>query len=237
MPPRSLFDDSRRPDGLVMPACEECNTGTSKSDLAVALLSRWNYYSSPQEQRDHARLAARAKKQSPELIAEWTSIDPAEEQKARLHLLNHGVQVPSDAGIATIGPLSVGQLNLFAHKVVLALYFAHFRRGLSNEGRVFASWRTKEDFARNGIPKFFLELLPSYGTISQGRWDERKTFEYRHALNVDEGLFGCLARFRQGFFAYGFTVDKAELLPEAEQPEWFRPADVLNIPTRHQKKL
>jgi hypothetical protein len=52
------------------------------------------------------------------------------------HLINHGVHVPLDAGIATIGPLSVGQLNLFAHKVVLALHFAHFRRGLSADGNL-----------------------------------------------------------------------------------------------------
>lgn len=30
-------------------------------------------------------------------------------------------------------------------------------------------------------------------------------------------MFGCLARFRQGFFAYGFTVDDAALLPDEEQ--------------------
>jgi hypothetical protein len=237
MPPTSLFDNSHRPDGLVMPACEECNKGTSKADLAVALLSRWDYYSSAQEQLDHSKLANRIKKQAPELVAEWLNIDAAEKKRARQHLLNHGVQVPPDAGIATIGPLSVGQLNLFAHKVVLALYFAHFRRGLSNDGRIFASWRTKEDFARSGIPKFFLDLLPSYGTISQGQWDEHKTFEYRHAINIEEGLFGCLAKFRQGYFVYGFTVDRAGLLPESERQEWLRPADVLNNPLTRQKKL
>ena len=152
------------------------------------------------------------------------------------HLINHGVHVPLDAGIATIGPLSVGQLNLFAHKVVLALHFAHFRRGLSADGRIFASWRSKEDFARSGIPSFFLDLLPSYGTISQGQWDERQTFEYRHALNIEEGLFGCLARFRRSYFVFGFTVDAADVLPESERQEWLRPAEVLSIPLARQKK-
>jgi hypothetical protein len=152
------------------------------------------------------------------------------------HLINHGVHVPLDAGIATIGPLSVGQLNLFAHKVVLALHFAHFRRGLSADGNLCVL-AVQEDFARSGIPSFFLDLLPSYGTISQGQWDERQTFEYRHALNIEEGLFGCLARFRRSYFVYGFTVDAADVLPESERQEWLRPAEVLSIPLARQKKL
>ena len=101
----------------------------------------------------------------------------------------------------------------------------------------FASWRSKEDFARSGIPSFFLDLLPSYGTISQGQWDERQTFEYRHALNIEEGLFGCLARFRRSYFVYGFTVDAADVLPASEREEWLRPAEVLSIPLARQKKL
>lgn len=237
MPPTSLFDRSHRPDGLIMPACDECNKGTSTADLAVALLSRWDYDSSGQQQLDHAKLVKRARIQAPELIAEWLAIDAGEKQKARQHLLNHGVQVPDDAGIATLGPLSVGQLNLFAHKVVLALYFTHFGRALSNIGRMCAFWRTKEDFARSGIPKIFFDLLPGYGTIAQGQWNESKTFEYRHAENIGEGLFGCLARFRQGFFACGFTVDDAGRLPETQLREWFRPDELLTIPQLHRKKL
>jgi hypothetical protein len=47
MPPKSLFDGSHRPDKLVMPACGVCNSGTRTADLAVAMISRWNYDSGP----------------------------------------------------------------------------------------------------------------------------------------------------------------------------------------------
>ena len=80
-----------------------------------------------------------------------------------------------------------------------------------------AYWRTKEDFARDGVPKIFFDMFPNYGTISQGGWDERKTFEYLYATGTEEGVFGCLARFHQGFFAYGFTVDDAGVLPEKQK--------------------
>ena len=55
-----------------MPACDECNGGTSTADLTAAVVSRWDYNSPPQERSDHARLAAQVWRQAPELIAEWT---------------------------------------------------------------------------------------------------------------------------------------------------------------------
>ena len=238
MPPISLFDAAHRPDGFVMPACNECNKRTSTADLAVALISRWSAVSSPQERQDHAKFAKRVLIQAPSLRDEWLSIvdNPEETRRARQHLLDHGVNVPADASLATIGPETIGQLNLFAHKAVLALYFHHFKRGLPSKGRVCAYWRTKEDFARNGIPKIFFNMLPNYGTISQGGWDERKTFEYRYATGTEEGVMGCLARFRQGFFVYGFTVDDAAVLPDEEQTDWISPGQLLSIPQIQRRK-
>jgi hypothetical protein len=40
MPPKALFDNSHRPDGLVMPACEVCNDGTRSADLTASVVSR-----------------------------------------------------------------------------------------------------------------------------------------------------------------------------------------------------
>jgi len=64
---------------------------------------------------------------------------------------------------------------------MLASLFRHLRQSLPNTGRVYAAWRTKEDFAKDEIPQILLEMLPEYGTLTQGKWDERETFEYQHA--------------------------------------------------------
>jgi hypothetical protein len=121
---------------------------------------------------------------------------------------------------------------------VLALYFEHFREPLPNTGRLCAYWKTKEDFARDGIPPVLLELLPGYGTLAQGKWNERETFEYRHAMNKQDGLFGCLARLRRGLFVTGFAVTKASELPANEQ-DWIVPSELLQSvdSARFQKKL
>ena len=225
MPPKSLFENSHRPDKLVMPACADCNRGTSTADLAVAIVSRWDYHS---PSSDHAHLVARARVQAPDLVAEWTKMDREERAKARRHLRDHGVDVPDDAGIATIGPLTVRQLNLFAHKAVLALHFEHFRKPLSDDGRVCAFWRSKEDFARGGLPNWILEMLPGYGTLMQGRWNEQETFEYRHAMNETDGLFGCFARFRRSYFVYGFVVLDEKSLPRDED-DWIKPSELRSV--------
>lgn len=225
-----------------MPACDECNRQTSKSDLTASIVSRWNYNSTPQEQEDHRRLAAQAKRQAPELIAEWTKqMSLGDRVRAVTHLRAYGVPVPDDAGLASIGPLTIQQLNIFAHKAVLALHFEHFMQPLSNNGRFCAFWRSKEDFASEGVPQILLDMLPGYGTLMQGAWNERETFEYRHAVNEQEGLFGCLAKLRRGLFITGFSVTDAKSLPavEAAELDWIVPSDLLlsaNSP-RFQKKL
>src|SRR5271169_1318730 len=101
MPPKSLFDNSYRPDKLVMPACDECNHGTSKADLTAAIVSRWDYNIGPQERLDHKRLVAGVRERDPDLLNEWNQLGPNGRAEARLHLVNCGVPVPHDAGIAS----------------------------------------------------------------------------------------------------------------------------------------
>jgi hypothetical protein len=67
MPPKSLFDNSHRPDKLIMPACDACNRGTSTADLTASIVSRWNYYSTAQEDHDHSKLTAQVRRQHPNL--------------------------------------------------------------------------------------------------------------------------------------------------------------------------
>jgi hypothetical protein len=147
--------------------------------------------------------------------------------------------VPYDAGIATIGPETIRQLNLFAHKAVLALYFEHFRKPLPISGGLCAFWKTKEDFARDGISPYILQIMPDYGTLVQGQWSARETFEYRHAINAKDGLFACLAKLRKGLFVTGFAATDANILSSDEIADWLHPdapKTLLELP-RFLKKL
>jgi hypothetical protein len=239
MPPKALFDDSHRPDKLVMPACDECNRGTSTTDLVAAIVSRWNYNSGQTELEDHHKLIGQVRMHHPEIYAEWTSqLDFLSRLKKLQHLEKQGVQVPKDAGLVTIGPETIRQLNLFSHKVVLALYFDKFQKPLSDSGRISAYWRTKEDFAKEGVPRELLEMMQHYGTLEQGKWSVQEAFEYRFNFNEAEGLYMCLARFRGGLFTTGFAISDEAILEDEKNAamfaddklDWIKPSELLSIP-------
>lgn len=227
MPPKSLFDRSHRPDKLVVPACEICNSQTSTADLTAAIISRWGEAQSDQIE-DHHRLAARMKKQAPDLVEEWIGASGAIlNRNGRRHLRAQGVSVPDGASIVRVGPATIRQLNLFAHKATLALYFEHFRKYLTSGGAYCAFWRTKEDYAAKGMPDGLLDLLPTYATLIQGTWSAHETFEYRYAVSP-EGLLGFLAKLREGLFVSGFALADATQLPPNDE-SWVRPGELLAI--------
>jgi hypothetical protein len=236
MPPKALFDRSHRPDKLVVPACGVCNKTSSKADLTVAIISRWRSDSDEQELADHAKLARQAKTHAPELVSEWNALGYVQRKKARRHLEAQGVAIPPGARVTTIGELTIRQLNIFAHKATLALYFEHFRRPLTNAGRVCAYWRTKEDFAVEGLPRRLLEIFPRYQTLLQGIWSTPETFECRYDINVQEGLFGFIARLRQGMMVFGFVVEAASKLTPELGDDWIKPNQLFDeIPQLYKK--
>jgi hypothetical protein len=154
--------------------------------------------------------------------------------------MQYGVPVPTDAGLVTIGPQTIRYLNLFAYKVALALYFERFQLPLPNKGRVSALWRSKEDFKNEGVPSALLEMMREYGTLEQGKWSARETFEYRFSENRNDGLFMCLSRFRGGLYTAGFaTADESQLDQLTQDVDWIKPEELLGMINRAQffKKL
>jgi hypothetical protein len=101
---------------------------------------------------------------------------------------------------------------------------------------VSAHWRSKEDFSKEGIPTLFAEIFPDVAAPVQGRWDTSETFQYRYAVNAENGLFGCLARLRTGLYTAGFAVRDAAL-QETLEGEWIRPNQLLDEHEHFYKKI
>jgi hypothetical protein len=174
---------------------------------------------------DHRRLVSRLRRQAPLIIQEWMGSTLIERKEARRHLEAQGVPVPLGAGMVTVGPHTIRQVNLFAHKIALGLYFKHFGEGLPAGGRVQATWWTKEDVVAKGLPPV-AAMLPKLQSASQGKWTSAGTFEYRYDMNPNEHLFGFLARFRRRFFVFGVVVRDGTRLPE-DDGDWIAPGDLL----------
>jgi hypothetical protein len=230
MPPKALFDGSHRPDDLVMPACRECNNKTSTADAVVSIVSRWRAMDMTEiEKQDHKRLVDGLKRSSPEIFEEWTKMSLLDRLRAKRDYMKDGIDIGA-SGLVRIGPHTIRQLNLFAHKAALALYFDHFRKLLPNTGRVSVYWRTKEDVLRGGIPAVLLEMMNRYGTLEQGKWRTSETFEYRYDLNIAEGLFAFLARARGNFYITGFAVEDAgSIVGDEDEDGWIAPSALLGM--------
>lgn len=226
IPPKSLFDNSHRPHGIVVPACQECNNGSSTADLVVSLIARWRFdQETENERKDHRRLALRLRKQAPEIASEWTSLGLVARKRAKRHLREQGVELPSGSVVA-IGNHTMPFINLFCHKLVLGLYFDHFQEALSARGGVFATFMTKEDLAANGPPQDLLNLFPKARALIQGVWDTSDQFAYRYDENKEDGLFGCAARLRKGILIVGLAIRDRNLLPESDGADFISPSSL-----------
>jgi hypothetical protein len=231
MPPIALFDKSHRQNDLVMPSCKECNSKTSTADAVVSILSRWTTGETTEIQdQDHKRLTKGLKQNHPEIINEWNGMTLLERLKAKRDYIKDGISIGGDDHFKRIGPHTIRQLNLFAHKAALGLYFDHFRKPLPNSGRFYARWHTKDDVLRGGFPVELLEMMNRYGTLVQGKSRASETFEYRYDLNTDDGLFAFVARARRAFYVTGFAVeDAATIEGDEDKNDWIAPSALLGM--------
>lgn len=134
-PPKALFDNSHRPDQLVVPACQPCNDISRSADLIVGIASRWSFSDLNEiEAQDHKRLARRLSTQAPQIASEWLSASRRIMQKrARRHLQQQGVPVTHEEGYVTLGPQTIPHLHLFAHKLTIAIHFDQTRAQTHNQ--------------------------------------------------------------------------------------------------------
>ncbi len=243
IPPKALFDLSHRPDQLVVPACNRCNSGTRTSDLVTAIIARWGWgltEPSAAERFDHGRLSKRIAYQAPEIIEEWRENAGAVSQRqARRHLTRYGVPIPDGARFVTIGPKTLPYLNQFAHKLTLGLYFEKTRHCFPKSGLFRAFLRLKEDFKGEGLSREITGILGSAMTLVQGSWDTGEQFEYRSDYNHENGLFMHASRLRNGLFVVGMASEHPENLPQDFIADWISPAALLGIlqDPRYQDKI
>lgn len=196
-PPKALFNRSD-PKILVVPACKPCNDLSRTADLVTAIVARWSFSELERaEAADHKKLTRRLKYQAPGIVDEWLEMSSGTQQKrARRHLQNEGISVPYEGNLVSIGPQTIPQLNLFAHKLTLAMYFDETRQSLPVNGLVSANMFTKEDVEVYGIPYELKKYLGDSKSLSQGDWDTRLQFEFRTAMSDDCNAFQVLARLR-----------------------------------------
>ncbi|MBS9477910.1 hypothetical protein [Ancylobacter radicis] len=230
IPPTALFDNGQRPRDIVIPACDDCNRGSSTADLVIALMSRWSINPTGHEDLDHTHLSRRLSKQAPEIITELTRFDGGVQQKkARRHLESQGVTVPPGFKAVSIGPKTIPYINQFCYKLSAGLYFHHINEILKTPGQIWIRWQTKEDLSASGPMHEFISILPEYNSLSQGKWKTNEIFEYKLYAEKEKLIVAFAARLRSALYIYGIATGLP--LSRDTSKRWVDAIDLNSIPT------
>ena len=212
MPPITIFDQRRRPDGLKFSACEPCNSGSRPAEQIIELISRVSP-DPPDEagrqelQRLYREVANNHRDLYSEMVPTNAQLAAFEQQKANLpadmHLLN------------ARGPLLNNAMNRFAAKFALAMHFERTGNIASTSAVVAGRWFSNHQVYTEGIPEVLLKTVGDPSTLVQGKWSVGEQFGYAVAHSPSGKKSLSLARFRNAFAVSGMVSDELEP-PELE---------------------
>lgn len=208
MPPRSMFRDRSRPDGMVFASCASCNNGTGTADLVAGFVCRIRMEGSETDWQlveGYNHLTGIAKK-APDFIREF--FNPAKRQdvlrRSASGLLRPAVQIQAD------GPITKAYLSTFAAKLGMALFREHTGSPLPMHGKVFSQWYTNSGLSQKQADEL-VSIMPAQATLVQGKWHVGEQFTYRY--NSDEkSLVVALSSFQGGLFVLTMSTSAPEYI-------------------------
>jgi hypothetical protein len=198
-----MFRGKQRPNDLVFPSCEQCNSQTRQSDQVASLVGR--FYPDPPTEVDKAdvqKLFKAAVNNVPALLQEMQLTEA--EQKVGLG----GLSIPSEVGaLRADGPILSSYMLTFAAKLGLALHFELHQEPLPISGGVLPLWYSNVQAAKGEIPEDLLAALPAPRTMMQGKKHVADQFQYSWATTEQREHSVLFAAFRQSFAVAAFTAN------------------------------
>lgn len=196
VPSIQMFSLRRRPKGLEVPACEDCNQGTRQHEQAAAMLGRV-YSDGPTEAERHEtkRIMRAVNTNIPGLLEEmW----PSPEQEARAAVTRPSL--PGTAGaLNCTGPLLNQSVQIFGAKLGFALHYSTTGRIIPQAGGVAVIWYSNYDAVTERIPAELLQILGDPQTLRQGRWNAGDQFSYCDAAAEGGKMVIYFSTFRKSF--------------------------------------
>lgn len=215
VPSRQMFTLKRRPKGLEVPACHECNQFTKRHEQVAALLAR--LYPDPKTrgaQNEVQKIMKACFRNVPGLMEELSPSwrQQYDFQEARIQL--PGVGGPLNAS----GPMLNRSIKIFAVKLCLALHYDRFGQVVPVSGGVSVRWYSNFDHITNKIPDDFLNIFGQRATLQQGSWNVSEQFEYSWATPDPARMVAYFAVFRYSFAVAGFVVLDKTFLGDTSMP-------------------
>jgi hypothetical protein len=220
MPPIQMFRLRQRPNGLVFPACRECNNGTSHSDLVAALMGRM-YPDAEAEgaKKEIKKLMEAVGNNVPGLLEEMM-VDEADEMQLRLKVPHMPV---GGRLLRANGPIMTQHMLTFGAKLGFALHFEAHGTPVPVNGGVQPMYFTNVSAARGELPMGIIEMLPAPITLRQGVREVGRQFSYSWRVTEEERHSIFYAVFNDAFSIAAVTAfDRFEFLAKhaQEHPIW-----------------
>jgi hypothetical protein len=181
MPPRIMFTSKLRPNGFEFAACNDCNQKTKMADLFVALVGRvFPDSSTNSEDNDIGRILSALGRNLPAALLEM-KIGRAGQKLARKQ-----TGIADEGGFLRLsGPIATQLLDIFAHKLGLAMHYEATGKILQRSGGVATRVFSNVEAIQDEIPDEIFRFLPAPTTLRQGSWDVGNQFTY--SMRVTEG--------------------------------------------------
>jgi hypothetical protein len=156
-PPRVMFRGKQRPNELIFPSCQSCNSGTARSDLVASLLGRTYPNADAIDEADLKKVLAAVKNNVPGLLEEMRVSD-AKQIRGRRQMPG----MPADGWLLRAdGPILTAHMTAFGAKLGLALHFEAHERAVPNSGGVQPIWFSNAQAVRARFPLICSRCFPS----------------------------------------------------------------------------
>lgn len=208
-PPRSMFQRREWPEGFEFPACSDCNHGSADDDLLVAFLARTDPFN------DTGSIDGRMPLIISSVIQKFPGIidrmmptaNEARRINNRLGIAPPPGKTNQEAGAVHVVDEMHQAVEVFARKLLKAIYYLHTNRPFPPASRLVMRWFTNSELITNeGRYSIFDILSELEGVAPQLRRAQtflNDQFSYKVSLSNDAELILLQARFGQGF---GFLV-------------------------------
>jgi hypothetical protein len=190
VPAKILFPNKRRPAGLEVPACGDCNRATSKFDQMAGVFSRVSKQDPPTTDRgEFRRLVRNVHKDFPEWAAEISGDTASWE--ASLQAIFGRDRNKVDA--VTVGPITKLCFETMAAKFGFALHFDKTNKIVPPDGAVEVRFRTNMELYEQQLPDSLVRELGPPETLRQGAFNVGEYFSYRASWFPDgrAGIYVC----------------------------------------------
>ncbi len=205
-PPKIMFWEKHRPQGMEVPACKRCNNGTSEIDQLAA------FYALTQSDRSINGLGNTEEDYFDKVSRGCLSNIPDMKDIFKL-----GPNVDENYGkiIFDDQKLFVEKLNPWAAKQSLAHWFTLTHGKIfPPQGLVTVRWLTNVELLTNDPLLNLIKKLPSLQGLEMGKWAVHDQFFVHYSLNLKKNIGGMFVRYHGTGFIAALIGDESALRPE-----------------------